>query len=98
MNIVISLLRDIIFISVTNNLPGGVYMAVSYKRLFHLLIEREMTTTQLQQKAGFSSNIIPRMKRNGYVSLDTIESICRTLNCGVDDILEFLPENNQGDI
>jgi len=37
------------------------------------------------------------MKRNGYVSLDTIESICCTLNCGVDDILEFLPENKQDD-
>lgn len=66
-------------------------MAVSYKRLFHLLIERDMTTTMLQQQAGFSSNIIPRMKRNGYVSLETIESICRALDCGVDDILEFVP-------
>ena len=70
-------------------------MAVSYKRLFHLLIERDMTTTQLQQQAGFSSNIVPRMKRNGYVSLDTIESICRALDCGVDDILEFLPGNEK---
>ena len=70
-------------------------MAVSYKRLFHLLIERDMTTTKLQQQAGFSSNIIPRMKRNGYVSLETIESICRALNCGVDDILEFVPEEKE---
>ena len=68
-------------------------MAVSYKRLFHMLIEKDMTTAQLQQRAGFSANIITRMKRNGYLSLDTIESICRTMNCGVDDILEFLPEN-----
>ncbi len=67
-------------------------MAVSYKKLFHLLIERDMTTAKLQQQAGFSANIITRMKRNGYLSLDTIESICRTMNCGVDDILEFLPE------
>lgn len=72
---------------------GGVTMAVSYKRLFHMLIEKDMTTAQLQQRAGFSANIITRMKRNGYLSLDTIESICRTMNCGVDDILEFLPEN-----
>lgn len=66
-------------------------MAVTYKKLFHLLIEKDMTTAQLQQQAGFSANIITRMKRNGYLSLDTIESICRTLNCGVDDILEFIP-------
>ena len=72
-------------------------MAVSYKRLFHLLIERDMTTTMLQQQAGFSSNIVPRMKRNGYVSLETIESIRRALNCGVDDILEFVPEGKEHD-
>ena len=67
-------------------------MAVSYKRLFHLLIERDMTAAQLQQQAGFSANITTRMKRNGYLSLDTIESICRVMNCGVDDILEFTPD------
>lgn len=42
-----------------------------------------------------ATNIITRIKRNGYVSLDTIESICHTLNCGVDDILEFVAENNK---
>ena len=62
-------------------------MAIDYKRLFHLLIERDVSATKLQQQTRFSSNSIPRMKRNGYVSLDTTESICRTLNCGMDDIL-----------
>ena len=57
-----------------------------------MLIEKDMTTAQLQQKAGFSANIITRMKRSGYLSLDTIESICRVMNCGVDDILEFIPD------
>ena len=72
-------------------------MAVSYKKLFHMLIEKDMTTAQLQQKAGFSANIITRMKRNGYLSLDTIDSICRVMACGVDDILEFT-ENAQKDL
>lgn len=66
-------------------------MAVCYKKLFHLLIEKDMTTAQLQHQAGFSANIITRMKRNSYLSLNTIESICRVMNCGVDDILEFVP-------
>lgn len=70
-------------------------MAVSYKKLFHLLIEKGMTTAQLQKQAGFSANIITRMKRNGNLSLDTIGSICHTMKCGVDDILEFLPENTE---
>lgn len=64
-------------------------MAVNYKKLFHLLIEKDMTNAQLQQRAGFSGNIITRLKRNSYVSLESIETICRVLNCGVDDILEF---------
>ena len=70
-------------------------MAISYKKLFHLLIEKDMTNAQLQQKAGFSANIITRLKRNGYVSLESIERICRVLNCGVDDVLEFIPEDNK---
>lgn len=70
-------------------------MAVSYKKLFHMLIEKDMTTAQLQQKAGFSANIITRMKRNGYLSLETIENICRVMDCGVDDILEFVPCNGE---
>ena len=70
-------------------------MAVSYKRLFHMMIEREMTNAQLQQKAGFSANIITRLKRNDTISMDSLESICRAMNCGVDDILEFVPEKHR---
>lgn len=75
-------------------------MAVSYKKLFHLMIEEDMTNAQLQQQAGFSGNIMTRLKRNGYVSLESIESICRVMNCGVDDVLEFTTadlenENNE---
>jgi putative transcriptional regulator len=68
-------------------------MAVSYKKLFHLLIEEEMSNADLQKQAGFSANIITRLKRNEYVKLQTIESICKVLNCRVDDILEFTEGN-----
>ena len=67
-------------------------MAVSYKKLFHMMIEKEMTNAELQQKAGFSANIITRLKRNGYISLESIENICRVMDCSVDDILEFVPD------
>ena len=69
-------------------------MAVSYKRLFHLLIERDMTSAQLQRLAGYSANITARLKKNEYVSMETIESICTSLNSGVDEILEFIPNEN----
>lgn len=64
-------------------------MAVSYKKLFHILIDRDITNTQLQQMAGYSANITTRLKNNTYISLESIERICKALNCGVDDILEF---------
>ncbi len=67
-------------------------MAVSYKKLFHLMIDRGMTNADLMEQAGFSANIITRLKRDNYLSLNTIEKICKTLDCGVDDILEFTDE------
>ena len=65
-------------------------MAVTYKKLFHLLIDRGIQTTELTEKAGFSANIITRLKRDQYVSLDSIEKICLALDCKVDDILDFI--------
>lgn len=66
-------------------------MAVSYKKLFHMLIDRGITNTQLQKMAGYSANITTRLKNDTYISLESIEKICVALNCGVDDILEFVP-------
>jgi DNA-binding Xre family transcriptional regulator len=70
----------------------GVIMGVSYKKLFHILIDRDISNAQLQQMAGYSANITTRLKNNTYVSLESIEKICRILDCGVDDILEFIPD------
>ena len=75
-------------------------MAVSYKKLFHLLVDRDMTAVQLQQQAGYSANITTRLKKNAYISLESVEKICRALDCKVDDIVEFVTgdtEENQND-
>lgn len=70
-------------------------MAVSYKKLFHMLIDRNMTAAELQKEAGYSANISTRMRRDEYVSLDSIEKICRVLGCKVDDIVEFIPDEDK---
>ena len=70
-------------------------MAVSYKRLFHLMIDKGMTNAELIEKGGFSANIITRLKRDNYVALDSIEKICYALDCCVDDILEFIPDEKE---
>lgn len=65
-------------------------MAVCYNKLFKILIDKKMSNAELAERAGFSANIITRLKRDRYVSLDSIEKICGVLDCGVDDILEFV--------
>ena len=69
-------------------------MAVTYKKLFHLLKDRGVQPSELTELAGFSANILTRLRREQYVSLESIERICRALNCKVDDILEFVTEEN----
>jgi DNA-binding Xre family transcriptional regulator len=53
------------------------------------MIDKKVTTAQLMKEAGFSANIITRLKRNRYVSLESIESICSVMGCTVNDMLEF---------
>ena len=70
-------------------------MAVTYKKLFHLLIDRGIATSELSDMAGFSANILTRLRRDQFVSLESIEKICLTLDCKVDDILEFNQQLSQ---
>lgn len=72
-------------------------MAVTYKKLFHLLIDRGISTSQLTELAGFSANILTRLRRDQYVSLDSIEKICLALNCKVDDVLEFTSDEKENE-
>lgn len=72
-------------------------MSVSYKKLLHLMIEKELSANQLQKKANLSGNVFTRIRRNEYISLESIEAICTVLNCGMDDIIEFLPDSTMGE-
>lgn len=69
-------------------------MAVCYEKLLHLLIDKRLTNAQLADKAGISANIITRIKKNEYISLESIEKLCYALECRVDDILEFKVAEN----
>lgn len=68
-------------------------MAVSYKKLLHMLIDKDMTIADLQKQAGYSANISTRLRNNTYISLESVEKICRVLNCKMDDIIEFVSDN-----
>ena len=64
-------------------------MSVSYNKLWKLLIDRGMKRTQLKSLCGISSNVLARLGKNENVSVDSLEKICKTLGCTVDDILDF---------
>lgn len=68
-------------------------MAISYKPLWHLLIEKEMNKEDLKRKANITSNIIARMGKNSYINLESIEKICLALDCKVDDVVFIYKEN-----
>lgn len=70
-------------------------MAVSYKKLFHMLIDRDMSPAQLQKEAGYSANISTRLRKDIYISLESVEKICKVLNCKVDDIVDFIPSEEE---
>jgi len=66
-------------------------MAVSYKRLLHLMIEKDITSSELMRRANISANLISKIKNGQYLALDKIESICVAMDCTPNDILEFIP-------
>lgn len=68
-------------------------MAVSYNRLFKILIDRKMMKKELCELADVSPSTISKMGRDEIVSLEVIAKICLTLNCTVDDILEIMPDS-----
>ena len=69
-------------------------MAASYKKLFKMLIDREMKSKDLAQKAGISPATLAKMKKDGAtVSSDVLVKICTALECTMNDIVEIVPTN-----
>lgn len=69
-------------------------MAASYKKLFKLLIDRDMKKKELSEKAGISIATITKMGKDGaIVSSDVLVKICTALKCKMDDIVEIVPDD-----
>ena len=70
-------------------------MAASYKKLFKLLIDRNMKKKELAESAGVSVATITKMRNDGVtVNTDVLVKICNALACSFDDIMEIVPDNN----
>lgn len=64
-------------------------MGINYKRLWKLLIDKDMTKTELRKQTEIASSTLSKMGRNEYVSLEVLVRICRVLNCELSDIAEI---------
>lgn len=68
-------------------------MAVSYKKLWKLLIDKEMTKTQMRLQCDISTTTLAKLGKNETVSMDVLLRICKLLNCNVGDIMDVINED-----
>ena len=68
-------------------------MAVTYKKLWIKLIEREMSKPEFRNFTNISPATMTKLNKNMYVTLEVLERICTKLGCGLDEILDFVPNN-----
>ena len=67
-------------------------MAVSYKKLWKMLIDKDMKKKDLCAKAGISTASVTKMGKGGHVTTEVLMKICTALNSTMDDIMEIVPE------
>ena len=67
-------------------------MAVSYKKLWKLLIDKDIKKKDLSSMAGVSPATITKMGKGGHVTTEVLLKICTALNCQVEDVMEIIPD------
>ena len=70
-------------------------MAVSYMKLWHLLLDKHMTKSELEKVAGVSHYTMTQMGKEKDVSTEALRNICNALGCKLDDIIEFIPDEDR---
>ena len=66
-------------------------MAISYNKLWKLLIDRKMSTADLRRAAGIAPNTMTKLRRDEEVSLTVLNKVCSALGVNIGEIMEFLP-------
>lgn len=92
----ISYFREIIFrysacYNIVNymNINGEIVMPVFYNKLWKILIDKKIKCSGLKEVAGISFNVLAKMGKNEFVSMESLYKICVALDCSIDEIMEF---------
>ena len=67
-------------------------MAVSYKKLFKLLIDRDMKKKEFKELTGISQGTLNKLQNGGNVMVGVLEKICLSMDCSIDEIMEIYPD------
>lgn len=68
-------------------------MAISFKKLFHLLVDRNMKDVDLRKAANISAPTMTKLRQDKVVQTDMIDKICKALDCQPGDIMEYVPDS-----
>jgi len=69
-------------------------MSISYKKLWKMLIDKDMKKKDLQEAAGISSSSITKMGKNENISTETLTKVCKALDCDIGEIVEFVDDKD----
>lgn len=69
-------------------------MEISYKKLWKLLIDKDMKKKDLQSSAGISWASVTKLSKGEAVSMDVLIKVCKAMNCDIGDIVELIPKDN----
>ena len=72
-------------------------MAISYNKLWKLLVDRKMSKADLRKAAGIAPNTMTRLRRDEEVTLAVLNKICTTLKVDIGDVMEFVAEEGNHD-
>ena len=73
----------------------GEKMETSYKKLWKILIDRDMSKTDLRLKAGISTMALAKLGKNENVSMDVLKKVCSALECNIGDIMDLVPAKEE---
>ena len=69
-------------------------MAISYNKLWKLLIDKKMGRTEMALNAGVTKNVLARLSKDEPVSMGSMEKICKYLDCNIGDVMDFVPDES----
>lgn len=66
----------------------------SYKPLMRQLIDKDMNKTQLRLATGMSTATLAKISKNEYISMETLDAICKHFHCKIEDVVEFIDDDD----